>query len=91
MAISVFTISVHFVTFSFSKVMGKFRLARHRKHERRLNFYPDQFLRDIPLSGISDSVVDSVDRLEYLLRILNPFPSWSTLFQVLHWKNESVI
>ena len=36
MAISVFTISVHFVTFSFSKVMGKFRLARHRKHERRL-------------------------------------------------------
>ena len=36
MAISVFTISVHFVAFSFSKVMGKFRLARHRKHERRL-------------------------------------------------------
>ena len=36
MAISVFTISVHFVTFSFSKVIGKFRLARHRKHERRL-------------------------------------------------------
>lgn len=34
----------------------------------------------LPLSGISDSVVDSVDRLEYLLRILNPFPSWNTLF-----------
>ena len=36
MAISVLTISVHFVTFSFSKVMGKFRLVRHRKHERHL-------------------------------------------------------
>ena len=38
------------------------------------------FAVSLPLSGISDSVVDSVDRLEYLLRILNPFPSWNTLF-----------
>ena len=29
-------------------------------------------------------MVDSVDRLEFLLRILNPFPSWNTLFSPLY-------
>ena len=37
----------------------------------------------LPLTGIFDSVVHSVECLEYLLRLLNPFPSWNIVYSPL--------